>query len=955
MLKQETIDRAISEIGKGYAQYQYFFERLNSPAWLDALFLAGFFKKPPLPIRNGQYISFPLWPESLYLVRMAGIPEAQETVLKIALAIPASENSRVHDDLAEIALSLQPVLAAKLVPQICASIQYPVKLLLPDKLGNLLVHLAEGGQGGPAITLAGAALALFPDPRTAEKRGEDSILSPEPQALFGDWYYARILDKAVPALAKTAGLDAVRLFCGLLNDAIDLSRKTPEEGDEEDFLYIKYPAVEQGANSDDIPSLLLCATRDAAQLVIAGDLTQFSAVMALLEERKWISFRRLALHLTRIFPEQGQAEAERFLADPEILRSGSLRHEAILLLKGAFPKLTEGTQQRILSWMEAGPTQETVRDRLEWVGSEVTEEKIRDCSNRERRDRLSILEGQLPEPYRTTYEQLKSQMGVPNPADRVSSAQFGAISAQSPKTQEELEQMPVRDVLAFLQSWVPGHDIFSPTAEGLGTNLAAVVSQRPAEFAAVALKFKLLDPTYVRSFLGGLNSALRQGVKWDWQSVLELARWVVGQQREIVGRRGGLMDADPDWGWTRDSVIDLLSTGFEFVKDKPPDHRLPYVHRTAVWDVLRPLTDDPNPTTMDELGEKFDPSFLSINSTRGRALDAVVDYAWWVRLCTDVERKEAGLLPATFEAMPEVRQVLEDHLDVANEPTLTIRSIYGRHLTSLASLDWNWLRTNVDRILPPDQADPPRFNAAWESFIGFNRPNTILLTVLMPAYRWAIGQIADGSPRRGGGVSPNDRLAEHLMVYYWLGTLSTDGEDRLLDDFYGVAPDGLRGHTTWFIGTSIANWDDGAPPEVFERLRKLFERRLQVAQGSATPGAFVKELSGFGYWFTSGKFEECWSLETLLASLRLTKKTESEMDVVKLLAKRCPQYPVECVTCLRLMVEGDTDRWLLLGVEEDAKKVLRTAISSNNAEAALSASRLREHLIARGNFGFTNL
>jgi hypothetical protein len=55
------------------------------------------------------------------------------------------------------------------------------------------------------------------------------------------------------------------------------------------------------------------------------------------------------------------------------------------------------------------------------------------------------------------------------------------------------------------------------------------------------------------------------------------------------------------------------------------------------------------------------------------------------------------------------------------------------------------------------------------------------------------------------------------------------------------------------------------------------------------------------------------------------------------------------------MVEGDRERWLLLGVEDDAKRVLRHAIDSNNADAALSARRLTEHLIARGHFGFTSL
>jgi hypothetical protein len=176
-----------------------------------------------------------------------------------------------------------------------------------------------------------------------------------------------------------------------------------------------------------------------------------------------------------------------------------------------------------------------------------------------------------------------------------------------------------------------------------------------------------------------------------------------------------------------------------------------------------------------------------------------------------------------------------------------------------------------------------------------------------------------------------------------------------MDGFYDVASADLRAHATWFVGTSVPNWGDEAPPEAYERLRKLIARRLEAARLAPSPAGFVKELANFGYWFVSGKFEERWALDTLLSALRLTKKTESEMAIVKLLAERCPRYPVECVACLRLMVEGDRERWLLVGVEDDAKLVLRLGLDSNNSEAALSARRLTEHLIAKGNFGFTSL
>jgi hypothetical protein len=225
----------------------------------------------------------------------------------------------------------------------------------------------------------------------------------------------------------------------------------------------------------------------------------------------------------------------------------------------------------------------------------------------------------------------------------------------------------------------------------------------------------------------------------------------------------------------------------------------------------------------------------------------------------------------------------------------------------------------------------------------------------MSAYQRAVAAIGKAPGMMHHPASPEDRLAEHLMVYHWLGSLDFGSADGLLDGFYAVAPDELRGHATWFVGTSISHWDDAAPAEVFERLRQLIERRLDAAKQAASPEMFVKELANFGWWFAFQKFEERWSMETLLATLQITKKVEGEVDVVKLLAERCPRYPVECVTCLRLMVEGDRERWLLLGVENDAKQILKLALSSNDPEASLSARRLTEELIARGHFGFRTL
>jgi hypothetical protein len=943
MPKQDLVNRALSEIRKGFAQYQYFFDNLNSPAWLDPLSREGFFKEPLKPEREGDYVRLAIWPESRYLVRMSRIAEAQEKVLAITLGIPDSENSRVHDDIADVALSLPPALAAKLVPQLSRYTESSIKLLLAEKIANLIPHLARGGKGDAALRLAAAALALGPDPRSGGVDDSHRRLA-EPRPRFRDWYYARIIHKVLPALIEVVGLRTVGLFSSLLDDAARLSFREEEKGDE-DYFYIRQPAIEQGAGRDDVASTLLCSTRDAAIQVISADPANFEAVMQMLRQHKWTSFRRLELHISRVFLPQGVPVAEQVFNDPTILDHPSLRHEAVLLLKESFAQLSAEAQQNILTWMDAGPPDEQIRQFFEAVKESATDEKVAHIKDIRRRDRFAILEGQLPESYQRKYEALIADLGPPNSPERLPIRTFGQIGAQSPKSPAELAAMTVDEVLGYLASWKPGNDIFAPTADGLGNALTSTVSQRPADFIAVASQFKTLDPTYARAFFAGVTSALKSDVKLDWKPLLELAIWVGAQPRAIAGRKGGLLVADPDWGWTRDSIIDLLKAGFE-----GGEERLPYEHRALAWGALAPLTSDPFPSLEDEQGERFDAAFLSINCTRGRALFAVMDYARWVRRFENARKPPEGP-PVALDVMPEVREILDRHLDISLEPTLTIRSVYGQALSFLAGLDWEWFRANVGRILPLGQGDSAYFSAAWESFVVFNQPYDTLLRELEPAYRKAIADINVPRTMRSP-ASPDDSLADHLMAYYWREQLTFEGKDRLLEDFYAHASDSLRGHAMWFVGRSVAGWDDAAPPEVFERIRSLMERRLRVAEQDSSAAPFTKELAAFGWWFTADKFGDEWSLGMLLKILRLTKTIDGGMDVVKMLAGLSSQHPVECVACLDLMVQGDRDNWVLIGVEAEARQTIKAAFDSGQHDAVMVARRLVELLIARGQYGF---
>jgi hypothetical protein len=971
MLKRETVDRALEAI-KGDAQYQYFFDHLNSPAWLEPLSEKGLFKHPLQTERVDQYIRFPFWPESRYLVRMAKIPEAQATVLAISLGIPSSDNSRIYDDLAEIALSLPPALSAQLVSKVLEGIRLPIKLLLNDRIGSLIVYLADGGQGAAAKTLAQGALALAPEPN-AQVDEEKMLRFPEPQSLFEDFYYARIVVKAVPALVKALGFEAVQMFADLLDEAIRLSQKHADgEDNGEDYLYIPHPTLEHKSGRNDIAGILLYGARDASEQFVAANSTQLIRVLDVLKTKRWPSFERLKLHLCRVFLQSGGLEiSEGIFQDPEILDRGSLRHEAVLLLKDSFSQWGAAAREHLLEWIDGGWSKDAIQRWLELSGQAVTQENIQRIDNTWKRDHYAILQGDLPDSYQRKLDELVSRFGPAHKLGEPRGIRGGAFGAVSPKAPEEFRAMSVAEIVEFLTAWTPGTNFFEATAEGAARELSAAITAQIDDFVSASDAFKRLDPTYVRAFFSALTGALKQNVVFNWVPVLELATWVTSQPREIPGRTGEMMVADPDWGWSRDSVIDLITAGF----DTDLAGRLTFDLRPMVWSALRPLTDDPNPSPADEIPDpqksgslllrrlsehderdkEPDLILISMNTTRGRAMDAVFEYARWLRLCSDAQRHDPDEPSIGLDAMGEVREVLDAHLDVSREPTRTIRSVYGKHLTLLAGLDWNWLEANIERIFPLADADYPFFKAAWHGFVIFNAPNTTLLRAMTPCYRKATDHLGKDVLPKHSVKSPEDSLAEHLMAYYWYGALDFGGADHLLDEFYAHASNDIRGHAIWFVGVSVAGWGDEAPPETFARLQNLYTRRLEAAKNAPTTDDFRSELENFGHWFTSEKFQENWSIQTLLAALRLFKKTLPEMDVVKRLDQICPRYPVECVSCLRLIIEGDKDGWILLGVEDDARKVLKQALASNHPEGSLAAKRLIEQLIGKGHFGFRTL
>jgi hypothetical protein len=958
MPTSEQVDRTI-ELLKLYANYEYFFKRNESPDWIQPLSDKGFFTDPPKPKDENGYRSFPIWPESQYLARMAA--KAPELVGAILKKLPATENIYVHVDVVQAAIALPGPTAAELSSTERKWIQSQAQLLwlMPDRYADLIVALASKRESKAALGLARALLDVLPDPRFADKSNEDlGLLRPHPIGRMDQWEYEQALKKLRPALQASDSAGTLKLFLDLLQNAMRLGEPPAEPEPETDHSYIWRSAIEDHSQNDagqEVRDILIEAVRNTAEEIIRGDPAKLASVVIEVESRKRFVFTRISLHLLALFGEKAPELVKARLGDWALLNEVGLRHEYARLAQAHFKSVDPAEQEKLLANLKSPPDMENFgRDFAAMTGRAATDEDVARAKVGWELEKLAIFRGILPPAWQARYEELTAQGGEPKHPEFPTYHEGGWSGPTSPKSSADMAVMPPEELIAYLQSWeAPTGDPFADSYEGLGRQLSAAVAESPERFAEFAHAFVGLDPTYVRSVLDGFENALRQKKSFPWTRVLELAEYVTAQPIEESDTPEGaaLLERDPDWRFARGTVADLLEEGF----GRQDEGVLPIDLRDRAWKALEVVTEDPDPTPAHEAkygGSNMDPLTLSLNTTRGKAMQAVIRYALWVR--RDDEKNHPERVERGFDALPEAREVFEAHLDTAKDPSLAVRAVYGQWFPWLVLIDPKWAAAHVDEIFPADQKDLR--DAAWEAYLS-NQPYDNVFAVLQARYRAAVEELPEvpEKPEKRQFIDPAERLAEHVMILYWRGKLPWDEDNSLLVRFFEVAPERVRLEALEFIGRSLYNGGVQLTEPQAKRLYELWDRRF--AAHLAEPGKHRDEVGAFGWWFASkhDALAADWLLDRLLKILETGTPIDAPHLVIERLADLAPKWPLKAIHAFRLMIPVQKEPGLLYGWDEQVKRLISAVLASDDKAAKEEADRAINELAARGYRAFDDL
>jgi len=301
--------------------------------------------------------------------------------------------------------------------------------------------------------------------------------------------------------------------------------------------------------------------------------------------------------------------------------------------------------------------------------------------------------------------------------------------------------------------------------------------------------------------------------------------------------------------------------------------------------------------------------------------------------------------------MPEVREVLDYHLDPQNDSSIGVAYVYGREFRYLFMLDSDWAQENKARIFSKAEGLRERGAAAWEGFLLNGPAYSDAFTVLEERYALAVEELARPASETGHFVNPDLRLGQHLCELYLSAKILLGPRGSIWERFFDKAGDEVVGKLILSIGWTLLE-KEASSGQWLDKLRTLWEWRVSQIAADGNPVGHGTELSAFGAWFGSGKFDDAWALARLRELLMMNAQVETGDRVINRLAHLTGQFPAEALECTILLVRGARKHWTVNSWRDDLKRIVSAARIAEDQHVQQRCKELESILLSKG---FTEL
>jgi len=436
-----------------------------------------------------------------------------------------------------------------------------------------------------------------------------------------------------------------------------------------------------------------------------------------------------------------------------------------------------------------------------------------------------------------------------NPADQTIDALIGHLKTDAtPKA---------------LSEQYKGDDFLSPRgAEGLSDAIKEDFKTRKTEYLSSLNKFfdrEAIDPGYVYAILRQVEDMLRAKERFTDEEHLQIINFV--ELIKVSGEAKEFVPADErshlaDWITVHKSMADVLLEILAVTKDS----QIFKDNREKILSLIKYLLSiKSSPDVEDDKRESNEPAHVAINSVRGQAYRAFVQFTY----------NEGN------NTLSDDVKVLYEHV-LDTDTSNAVRFTIGQFLASFYFRDIPFIKSLLPKIFPKAETGKEKlYFSTWEGYLASSLYKE-LFDELRSYYEYAIKINPDSYPDRKYLKGLDETLAAHIALAY--AHFDFNNDDTLFDLFWKTPNETRHYEFVSFIGrTCITRSQAGdawfAENKVSKEKLIGFWDWIIATDISIEPKAF----SGFGFWINPDK--EVINEKIIIKNLSLTlEKSEGEID-----------------------------------------------------------------------------
>ncbi|MDE0555782.1 MAG: hypothetical protein OXI24_16315 [Candidatus Poribacteria bacterium] len=655
----EGIIKTLPNLLKSKVRYAYFFNKLDSPAWLKHLKDAGWFdiESSPLvyevPDETGAYAVSP-WYALAYLEKVTNYtkdPPGDETVRTLA-AIVNDMVTYINNNQEQ---AMHPSTVWQLVKIICA---LPTVWLEQQHMISMRWALRWGHQ---LLIESEIEQKLIPKLLNAEAKELTRALL---KVMLYDYEMIAVMKKHGAAIVKLSDVRAMSIVLEHIQEMISQNASS--------FQMIQ--PIESDS-SEDIPQsyseLLVSFTCSLFRLAEPDSITE--TIENLLQKSHTV-FKQIALNVIKHHYSDLKQYFWEWRGNP--LEETLLQPELYGLLQTNCQVFDESEIEQILRWIETeqyigfaedGETrskQEAYRKR-EWLSALMETKNKKIVSAYHKYERINPAELERPGLLLWTV----------------------AWEGQtSPTTIEELSGMSNAQIAAMLNNFkekrVSGPSV--PTERALAEMFEEYVALNPQRLADELQPFQGVRNFYQYWILRGFLKAWNDKREFDWAKLLDFIHQLVSSERFWAEHHEPRYGGHSEWIF---AAAELIETGTRDSTHAFDAQLLPLAEKILLLLVEKV---ELGPSTIQDL-----PTAV-VNSDRGRVFLAMVNYALRVaHINEDGQQRQLS---------KAIKEDFTKRLDRSVEPSFEFSFVLGACLPNLLYFDKEWVTANINRIFPEQDA-----------------------------------------------------------------------------------------------------------------------------------------------------------------------------------------------------------------------------------------------------------